>query len=116
MKLFHRDATGCSAGGKSFPKGEDGSFEVPAEAVAELQAHGFVTDPRLAAAGPDVKLVEDASKSALEAEHAKAELVVVSAERDALQGAHDALLEQVAELQAELEAGTAPDPKKGSKK
>jgi hypothetical protein len=44
-KLFHKDATGCSFGGKEYRRAKDGSFDVPAEAVAGLLDHGFTTAP-----------------------------------------------------------------------
>jgi hypothetical protein len=40
-KLYHKDATGCSWNGETFERQEDGSFEVPNEAAADLAIHGF---------------------------------------------------------------------------
>lgn len=45
-KLVHPDATSCSFAGKEYPPGEDGSFEVPDEAVPALvESHGFTPAP-----------------------------------------------------------------------
>jgi len=42
LKLHHGDAAGCSYGGQQYPGDENGDVLVPAEATAELLAHGFV--------------------------------------------------------------------------
>jgi hypothetical protein len=42
VRVAHDDATGLSFGGVSYERHEDGSFHVPAHAVAHLVAHGFV--------------------------------------------------------------------------
>ena len=42
VKLHHGDATGCSYGGCEYPADELGDVLVPAEAVRDLLAHGFV--------------------------------------------------------------------------
>ncbi len=42
LKLHHGDAAGCSYGGQQYPGDENGDVLVPAEAAAELLAHGFV--------------------------------------------------------------------------
>lgn len=42
MKLYHKDATSCSWGGETF-EAQDGAFEVPEQAAADLLAHGFTT-------------------------------------------------------------------------
>ena len=118
-KLFHRDATSCSFDGESYEKAEDGSFEVPDRAVAELVAHGFVTDPRLLAVGPDAALVREADEASIDAAHAKAELESAIAEgeaqtkrADALQAQNDELTARVAELEAALAAAEPKSKRK----
>ena len=54
-KLYHPDATGCSFGGKSYERAADGSFEVPDEAWAYLQNHGFTIDAPSPPAAPPEK-------------------------------------------------------------
>lgn len=58
-KLTHPNATGCSWGGVAFEQAEDGTIEVPDEAIADLAAHGFTlapaaepTEPAAAASKP----------------------------------------------------------------
>lgn len=98
-KLFHADATSCSFDGASFEREEDGSFDVPEEAVETLLSHGFTPTK-------DAPKVE-APKSA---EHAAAlrELTAVKVDRDekdgkieALTSERDALEARVRELEAE---------------
>lgn len=105
-KLYHRDATSCSFDGRSYDADEDGVFEVPAEAVAPLIDHGFVTDPKLLVTVPDAKLVLSAAEAEKVAKHAKAEVEKVAKERDALavrakamEAERDALAKKLAELE-----------------
>jgi hypothetical protein len=42
LKLHHHDAVGCCYHGRQYPGEENGNVLVPAEAVCELLAHGFV--------------------------------------------------------------------------
>ena len=46
-RLIHQAGTASAIGwgGKSIEPGDDGVFDVPDEAVAELFAHGFVPEP-----------------------------------------------------------------------
>ena len=45
VRLHHDDAAGCSYAGRQYPSDENGDVLVPAEAAAELLAHGFVPAP-----------------------------------------------------------------------
>ncbi len=101
-KLYHRDATSCSFAGESYDKGKDGAFDVPAEAVVDLLHHGFVTDRALLVSKPDAKLVVSAAEAEKSAEHAKAELVKVTADRDALAVRVKALEDVVKKLEDAL--------------
>lgn len=105
-KLYHRDATGCSFDGKSYEKGKDGAFEVPAAAVGDLLHHGFVTNPKLLVTKPDAALITSAAEAEKVAKHAKAEVLRLTEERDALavrakamEAERDALVEKVATLE-----------------
>ncbi len=42
LTLHHDDAAGCSYAGRQYPCDSNGDVLVPAEAAAELLAHGFV--------------------------------------------------------------------------
>ncbi|HEV2303332.1 MAG TPA: hypothetical protein VGR91_17330 [Stellaceae bacterium] len=42
VALRHREGVGCGWRGREFPADAEGIVLVPAEAVAELVAHGFV--------------------------------------------------------------------------
>ncbi|MFZ3235960.1 MAG: hypothetical protein WA417_22525 [Stellaceae bacterium] len=42
VRLHHDAAAGCSCGGREYHGNENGDVIVPAAAVAELTAHGFV--------------------------------------------------------------------------
>jgi hypothetical protein len=42
LTLHHEDASGCSYAGRQFLSDSNGDVRVPAEAAAELLAHGFV--------------------------------------------------------------------------
>ena len=42
LKLHHRDALGCCYAGRQYLSDADGDVLVPAEAAAQLLAHGFV--------------------------------------------------------------------------
>ena len=42
VRLHHDDAGGCSYAGSEYPSDERGDVLVPADAAAELAAHGFV--------------------------------------------------------------------------
>ena len=44
-RLRNSAGTGCSWGGASFEPDEDGVISVPAEAVPDLQSHGFMPAP-----------------------------------------------------------------------
>lgn len=41
MKIFHLSSSSASHAGVTYDIGEDGSFDVPEAAAAELLAHGF---------------------------------------------------------------------------
>jgi hypothetical protein len=45
VRLHHEDATGCCYDGRRYRGDANGEVRVPAEAVLELQAHGFVPVP-----------------------------------------------------------------------
>lgn len=45
MRLHHDDAAGCSYAGRNYPSDQNGDVLVPAEAAADLMAHGFVPVP-----------------------------------------------------------------------
>ena len=53
LKLYHDSAAGCCYGGRQYPSDENGDVRVPAEAVSDLLAHGFV--PVLQGATPASK-------------------------------------------------------------
>jgi hypothetical protein len=44
MKLYSKDATGCSWNGESYEPDADGAVDVPEAAAADLACHGFTTD------------------------------------------------------------------------
>jgi predicted nucleic acid-binding Zn-ribbon protein len=74
MKLYHHDATSCNWDGETYEPGEDGAFEVPAEAVAALASHGFTTDspaPSAPTAVPASGNPAQWTKEILEAEAAR---------------------------------------------
>jgi hypothetical protein len=50
VRLHHEDAAGCCYDGRRYLGDANGEVRVPAEAVLELQAHGFV--PVLPAVSP----------------------------------------------------------------
>lgn len=109
-KLYHRDATSCSFDGRSYDADEDGVFDVPAEAVAPLIDHGFVTDPKLLVSTPDAKFVASAAEMEKAWKHAKAEIVkltekcvALEARAKAMETERDALLEKIGKLE-----GTKP--------
>ncbi len=45
VRLHHDDAAGCSYAGCNYPSDQNGDVLVPAAAVADLTAHGFVPAP-----------------------------------------------------------------------
>jgi len=45
VRLHHDAASGCSYAGCEYPSDENGDVLVPAEAAADLMAHGFVPVP-----------------------------------------------------------------------
>ena len=66
MKLYHKDATGCSWGGENFEPDEDGAFDIPEEAVVDLVAHGFTTDPAVEPDEAPAKVTGRRAKKATE--------------------------------------------------
>ena len=52
VRLHHDAARGCSYGGREYPGDENGDVLVPAEAVSDLLAHGFVPTLQVAAPAP----------------------------------------------------------------
>ena len=53
IRLHHDDAVACSHGGRQYRSDADGDVLVPAQAVAELMAHGYVpVDPGVETAPP----------------------------------------------------------------
>ncbi|HEY1257773.1 MAG TPA: hypothetical protein VGF34_00880 [Stellaceae bacterium] len=64
VRLHHEEALACSYGGRQYPSDANGDVLVPAQAVADLAAHGYVPvipeveaapPPRRAAKGKAVK-------------------------------------------------------------
>ncbi len=45
VRLHHGDAAGCSYAGRQYPSDANGDVLVPAQAAADLMAHGFVAAP-----------------------------------------------------------------------
>jgi hypothetical protein len=47
MKVFNAEATSINFDGTGYERGEDGSFDVPAEAARGLiESHGFTAEPK----------------------------------------------------------------------
>lgn len=70
VKLWHPTAASCSWAGVQIDRNEDGTFEVPPEAVGELSHHGFTDVPAAPLAGPAIPTGNPAkwTKDVLEAE------------------------------------------------
>lgn len=65
VKLFHASltVTTCSVDGVEYKAGEDGSFNVPADAVSKLVGHGFsAAKAELPPPGPEPVKHEDHEK------------------------------------------------------
>jgi multidrug resistance efflux pump len=110
MKIFHLNASSCSFAGETFDREKDGSFDVPAEAAVELVHHGFVTDRKLLEVGPALELAKATIAAQGVTAHVVAELKAVTQDRDDLAARVKVLEAELAAIEEQLEAATAPAP------
>jgi len=107
-KLYNPDpeCTSASFGGQVFLRGEDGSFEVPADALEALASHGFSTskaEPK--AITPEVDHAALASELGEALGVAKVSLLEQAGVVDALKAERDALADKVKALEAAAPKG-----------